>query len=102
MRVIPLSLAMLFNELEDKDPEHPAVLQYKSFQLGSTKTLQSVLISAAANLYMFNSERFAYMTGRDETFLPELGLQKRVIFCVIPDNDETYSFSHHHALHADF
>lgn len=88
----PAPLAMLFNELEDKDPEHPAVLQYKSFQLGSTKTLQSVLISAAANLYMFNSERFAYMTGRDETFLPELGLQKRVIFCVIPDNDETYSF----------
>lgn len=32
------------------------------------------------------------MTGRDETFLPELGLQKRVIFCVIPDNDETYNF----------
>lgn len=88
----PAPLAMLFNELEDKDPEHPAVLQYKSFQLGSTKTLQSVLISAAANLYMFNSERFAYMTGRDETFLPELGLQKRVIFCVIPDNDETYNF----------
>lgn len=88
----PAPLAMLFNELEDNDPEHPAVLQYKSFQLGSTKTLQSVLISAAANLYMFNSERFAYMTGRDETFLPELGLQKRVIFCVIPDNDETYNF----------
>lgn len=88
----PAPLAMLFNELEDKDPEHPAVLQYKSFQLGSTKTLQSVLISAAANLYMFNSERFAYMTRRDETFLPELGLQKRVIFCVIPDNDETYNF----------
>ena len=88
----PAPLAMLFNELEDKDPEHPAVLQYKSFQLGSTKTLQSVLISAAANLYMFNSERFAYMTGRDETFLPELGLQKRVIFCVIPYNDETYNF----------
>lgn len=88
----PAPLAMLFNELEDKEPEHPAVLQYKSFQLGSTKTLQSVLISAAANLYMFNSERFAYMTGRDETFLPELGLQKRVIFCVIPDNDETYNF----------
>lgn len=88
----PAPLAMLFSELEEKDPDHPAVLQYKSFQLGSTKTLQSVLISAAANLYMFNSERFAYMTGRDETFLPELGLQKRVIFCVIPDNDETYNF----------
>ena len=88
----PAPLAMLFNELEDRDPDHPAILQYKSFLLGSTKTLQSVLITAASNLHMFNSEQFAYMTGRDETFLPELGLQKRVIFCVIPDNDETYNF----------
>lgn len=88
----PAPLAMLFNDLEDREPDHPAVLQYKSFLLGSTKTLQSVLVTAASNLHMFNSEQFAYMTGRDETFLPELGLQKRVIFCVIPDNDETYNF----------
>lgn len=88
----PAPLAMLFNELEERDPDHPAVLQYKGFLLGSTRTLQSVLITAASNLYMFNSEQFAYMTNRDETFLPELGLQKRVIFCVIPDNDETYNF----------
>jgi type IV secretion system protein VirD4 len=32
------------------------------------------------------------MTNRDETFLPGLGLEKRVIFCVIPDNDTTYNF----------
>lgn len=88
----PAPLAMLFSELEERDPDHPAVLQFKSFQLGNAKTLQSVLISAAANLYMFNSEQFAYMTGKDETFLPQLGLQKRAIFCVIPDNDETYNF----------
>ena len=88
----PAPLAMLFNDLEDREPDHPAVLQYKSFLLGSTKTLQSVLVTAASNLHMFNSEQFAYMTGRDETFLPDLGLQKRVIFCVIPDNDETYNF----------
>ena len=88
----PAPLAMLFNDLEDREPDHPAVLQYKSYLLGSTKTLQSVLVTAASNLHMFNSEQFAYMTGRDETFLPELGLQKRVIFCVIPDNDETYNF----------
>lgn len=85
-------LEMLFQELEDRDPEHPAVLQFKSFQLGSTKTLQSVLISAASNLYMFNSRRFAEMTSRDEAFLPRLGLEKRAIFCVIPDNDDTYNF----------
>ena len=48
-------LMILFGELERRDPQHPAVLQFKSFMLGAKKTLQSILISAAANLYMFNS-----------------------------------------------
>ena len=88
----PNPMDLLFQELEAREPDHPAVLQYHSFKLGSAKTLQSVLISAAANLYMFNTKRFAEMTSRDETFLPQLGLEKRAIFCVIPDNDETYNF----------
>lgn len=29
----PAPLAMLFNDLEDREPDHPAVLQYKSFLL---------------------------------------------------------------------
>ncbi len=85
-------LDMLFEELEEKDPMHPAVLQYKSFRLGAAKTLQSILISVAANLYMFNSSKFAEMTSRDETFIPELGKQKRAIFLVIPDHDTTFNF----------
>lgn len=85
-------LEMLFQELEERDPAHPAVLQFHSFRLGNTKTLQSVLISAAANLYMFNSRRFAEMTSRDEIFIPKLGLERRAIFCVIPDNDKTFNF----------
>lgn len=89
---VPNPLDILFGDLEEKDPNHPAVLQYKSFQLGSTKTLQSVLISAAANLYMFNSRQFAEMTNSDEMFIPQLGLEKRAIFCVIPDNDQTFNF----------
>ena len=32
------------------------------------------------------------MTNTDTMFLPRLGLEKRVIFCVIPDNDKTYNF----------
>ena len=70
-------LMMLFGELERRDPQHPAVLQFKSFMLGAKKTLQSILISAAANLYMFNSRKFAEMTSRDEMFLPRMGLEQR-------------------------
>ena len=88
----PNPLEMLFNDLQERDPLHPAVLQFNSFKLGSTKTLQSVLITASANLYMFNTAQFAEMTNTDTMFLPRLGLEKRVIFCVIPDNDKTYNF----------
>ena len=85
-------LDTLFAELELRDAMHPAVLQYKSFKLGAAKTMQSVLISVAANLYMFNSREFAEMTARDETFIRELGLEKRAIFCVISDSDTTFNF----------
>ena len=30
-------LMMLFGELERRDPQHPAVLQFKSFMLGAKK-----------------------------------------------------------------
>lgn len=83
---------MLFGELERRDPQHPAVLQFKSFMLGAKKTLQSILISAAANLYMFNSRKFAEMTSRDEMFLPRMGLEQRALFIVLPDNDTTFNF----------
>lgn len=79
-------------KLERRDPQHPAVLQFKSFMLGAKKTLQSILISAAANLYMFNSRKFAEMTSRDEMFLPRMGLEQRALFIVLPDNDTTFNF----------
>lgn len=85
-------LMILFGELERRDPQHPAVLQFKSFMLGAKKTLQSILISAAANLYMFNSRKFAEMTSRDEMFLPRMGLEQRALFIVLPDNDTTFNF----------
>ena len=50
------------------------------------------LISAAANLYMFNSRKFAEMTSRDEMFLPRMGLEQRALFIVLPDNDTTFNF----------
>ena len=32
------------------------------------------------------------MIATDEMFLPKLGVEKRAIFCVIPDNDDTFNF----------
>ena len=83
---------ILFGELEQRDPHHPAVLQYRSFKLGSAKTLSSIMVTAVSNLHMLQSAAFAEMIASDEMFLPQLGVEKRAIFCVIPDNDDTFNF----------
>lgn len=83
---------ILFAELEQRDPHHPAVLQYRSFKLGSAKTLSSIMVTAVSNLHMLQSAAFAEMIASDEMFLPQLGVEKRAIFCVIPDNDDTFNF----------
>ena len=83
---------ILFGELEQRDPHHPAVLQYRSFKLGSAKTLSSIMVTAVSNLHMLQSAAFAEMIASDEMFLPKLGVEKRAIFCVIPDNDDTFNF----------
>ena len=83
---------ILFGELEQRDPHHPAVLQYRSFKLGSAKTLSSIMVTAVSNLHMLQSAAFAEMIASDEMFLPKLGVEKRAIFCIIPDNDDTFNF----------
>lgn len=65
---------ILFGELEQRDPHHPAVLQYRSFKLGSAKTLSSIMVTAVSNLHMLQSAAFAEMIATDEMFLPKLGI----------------------------
>ena len=41
---------LLFEELEEKDPNHFAVRQYKKYKLAAGKTAKSILISCGAHL----------------------------------------------------
>lgn len=50
------------------------------------------MVTAVSNLHMLQSAAFAEMIATDEMFLPKLGVEKRAIFCVIPDNDDTFNF----------
>lgn len=50
------------------------------------------MVTAVSNLHMLQSAAFAEMIASDEMFLPQLGVEKRAIFCVIPDNDDTFNF----------
>ena len=83
---------ILFNGLEEEKPEHIAVKQYKIFKQASGKTAKSILISAAVRLAAFNLPEIAKMTSYDNLDIGSLGERKRAIFCVIPDNDNSFNY----------
>lgn len=83
---------ILFQGLEDEKPEHIAVRQYKIFKQASGKTAKSILISAAVRLAAFNLPEIAKMTSYDNLDIGTLGERKQAIFCVIPDNDNSFNY----------
>ena len=83
---------MLFDGLEEENPEHIALKQYKIFKQASGKTAKSILISAAVRLAAFNLPDIARMTSYDNLDLGSLGEKKWAIFCVIPDNDNSFNY----------
>ena len=46
---------LLFDALEQKDPDHFALRQYKKYKLAAGKTAKSILISCASRLAPFDS-----------------------------------------------
>lgn len=82
----------LFNALEEEKPDHIAVKQYKVFKQASGKTAKSILVSAAVRLAAFNLPEIAKMTSYDNLDLGSLGEKKKAIFCVIPDNDNSFNY----------
>lgn len=83
---------VLFEALEAKYPEHIAVKQWKIFKQASGKTAKSILISAAVRLAAFNLPEIAKMTSYDNLDIGSLGEKKKAIFCVIPDNDNSFNY----------
>lgn len=83
---------VVFQMLEDRDPEHIAVKQWKIFKQASGKTAKSILISAAVRLAAFNLPEIARITSYDELDLGSLGEKKKAVFCVIPDNDNSFNY----------
>ncbi|MBQ3603318.1 MAG: type IV secretory system conjugative DNA transfer family protein [Clostridia bacterium] len=83
---------VLFEALEDENPNHIALKQYKVFKQASGKTAKSILISAAVRLAAFNLPEIAKMTSYDNLELGQLGEKKKAIFCVIPDNDNSFNY----------
>ena len=57
---------LMFEELEQKDPEHFAVKQYKKYKLAAGKTAKSILISCGARLAPFDIAELRELMSYDE------------------------------------
>lgn len=86
------ALDLLFEELEERDPQSIALKQYKVFKQAAGKTAKSILLSTAVRLSSFSLPELARITDYDEMHIGKLGEEKRTIFCVIPDNDASFNF----------
>lgn len=82
----------LFEELEQKKPEHFAVRQYKKYKLAAGKTAKSILISCGARLAPFDIPQLREIMSYDELELDKLGDEKSALFFLISDTDTTYNF----------
>lgn len=83
---------LLFKELEQKNPEHFAVRQYKKYKLAAGKTTKSILISCGARLAPFDIAELRDLTEYDELQLDTLGDKKTALFVIISDTDDTFNF----------
>lgn len=82
----------LFNALEQRNPEHLALKQYRIFKMAAGKTAKSILISLGVRLEKFNLPQIASVVSHDELNLPSLGDKKTALFAVIPDNDSSLNY----------
>ena len=102
---------LLFQELEEKDPGHFAVRQYKKYKQAAGKTAQSILISCGARLAPFDIREVRELTAFDELELDTLGDKivytesgerkdwkegdpylKTALFLIMSDTDSTFNF----------
>lgn len=82
-------LDLLFEALEEEQPNHIAVRQYKIFKQAAGKTAKSILVSAAVRLASFTLPEIRDLTAEDTLELGKLGERKQAIFCIIPDSNDT-------------
>ena len=96
---------LAFDELEEKDPQHFAVRQYKKYKLAAGKTAKSINISCGARLAPFDIQELREITMYDELELDTLGdkifaekskgkddYQKTALFLIMSDTDPTFNF----------
>ena len=83
---------MVFQELEERDPQHFAVRQYKKYKMAAGKTAKSILISCGARLAPFDIAELREIMSYDEMELDKIGDRKTALFLIMSDTDTTFNF----------
>ena len=83
---------LMFDELEERDPDHFAVKQYRKYKLAAGKTAKSILISCGARLAPFDIAELRELMSYDEMELDCIGDRKTALFVIISDTDDTFNF----------
>ena len=83
---------MMFQELEERDPQHFAVRKYKKYKMAAGKTAKSILISCGARLAPFDIAELREIMSYDEMELDKIGDRKTALFLIMSDTDTTFNF----------
>ena len=83
---------LMFSRLEEKEPDHFAVKQYKKYKLAAGKTAKSILISCGARLAPFDIKELRDLMEFDDLELDTLGDRKTALFLIMSDTDTTFNF----------
>lgn len=88
----PSELDYMMQELEEKDPLHPAVVNYNKVMKGAADTVRSILMTANARLAPVQTQSVIDFMSEDEMDIVSIGTKKTAVYCIIPDVDKTFNF----------
>ena len=83
----------LLTELINQLPfDHPARMYYKSIEIASDKTYQSILSSIQSKLGKFDSKDIAEVTSTDTINFEDIGTKKTAVYVISSDTHTAYDF----------
>ncbi len=83
---------LMFEQLQQSDPEHFAVRQYVKYKMAAGKTAKSILISCGARMAPFDIKEVRQLMEGDDLELDKIGDRKTALFCIVSDTDMTFNF----------
>ena len=83
---------LLTNLISELPYDHPARMYYKSIEIASDKTYQSILSSLQSKLGKFDSREIAELTSTNTINFEEIGKKKTAVFVISSDTHAAYDF----------